>query len=161
MLGPPCQKCVQAGVECVLATSNRGGYRRRKTVDSLADSASTEWQYSTPEDPEEAPGATPASICAPHQSTHDQFEIQDSAQSAGIIDDTFASADLHNTSDALKILGQIAGSASTNTMACNKPSGLAQYSENQTTVPEAGLLEYHPVKAGVLTASQVLNLVER
>jgi hypothetical protein len=128
----------------------------------MAESASTEWKYSTPEDPEEAPDATtPTSICGPHQSTHDQFRIHDSAQSAGIIDDTFASADLHNTSDALKILGQIAGSASTNTMACNKPSGLAQYSENQTTVAETGLLEYHPVKSGVLTASQVLNLVER
>jgi hypothetical protein len=127
----------------------------------LVGSASTEWQYSTPEDREGAQEATPASICATHQNTHEQFEIRDSAQSAGIIDDTFASTDLHNTSDALKILSKIACSTSTNIVACTEPLHLAQYSGNQATVPETGLLEYHLVKAGVLTPSQVLNLVER
>jgi hypothetical protein len=127
----------------------------------LVDSASTEWQYSTPEDREEAQEATPASICATHQNTHEQFGIRDSAQSAGIIDDTFASTDLHNTSDALRILSNIAGSTSTNIVACTEPSHRVQYSGNQATVPETGLLEYHLVKAGVLAPSQVLNLVER
>lgn len=46
-------------------------------------------------------------------------------------------------------------------MANIEPSGLAQYNENKTTVPETGLLEYHLVKSGILTASQVVNLVER
>lgn len=124
-------------------------------------SASTEWQYATTEDPEEAQEATPASVCASHQNTHDQFEIRDSVQSAGIIDHTFASTDLHNTSDALKILSEIAGSASTNSMVCSEPSRLAQYSDNQARAPETGLLEYHLVKSGALTPSQVLNLVER
>lgn len=161
LLEPPCHKCVHAGVECVLATSNRGGYRRRKTDNSLVDSASTEWQYPSPEDREGAQEATPTSICATHQNTREQFEICYSAQSAGIIDDTFASTDLHNTSDALKILSKIAGSTSTNIVACTEPSRLAQYSGNQATVPETGLLEYHLVKAGALTPFQVLNLVER
>lgn len=81
-----------------------------------------------------------------------------------MIDDTFASTDLHNTSDALKLLSQIAGSASKSTMAYTEPSHLpsmAQCSANQAVVPETGLLEYHLVNAGVLTPSQVLNLVER
>ncbi|KAJ6019973.1 hypothetical protein N7522_000048 [Penicillium canescens] len=161
VLEPPCHRCVHAGVECVLATSNRGGYRRRKTDNSLVDSASTEWQYSIPENREEAQEATPTSICATHQNTREQFEIRDSAQSAGIIDDTFASTDLHNTLDALKILSKIAGSASTNIVAYTESSRLAQCSGSQATIPETGLLEYHLVKAGALTPSQVLNLVER
>ena len=80
------------------------------------------------------------------------------------IDDAFVSADLHDTSDALNTLSQIAANAANNDVdhaRISSPS-VRQNEQNQADQPdETGLLDYHLVRAGLLTPSVVEELVER
>jgi hypothetical protein len=80
------------------------------------------------------------------------------------IDDAFVSADLHDTSDALNTLSQIASNAANNDVdhaRISSPS-IRQNEQNQANQQdEIGLLDYHLVRAGLLTPSEVDGLVER
>ncbi|KAJ5889843.1 hypothetical protein N7504_010653 [Penicillium tannophilum] len=167
LLKPPCQKCIQAGVDCVLATSNRGGYRRRKARDLEMDRNSAEQTSASPQDlsvmeesaywsPETAPLVPDAEAGHGHVAQPGQgVDIRERAS----LDDTFASTDLHSTSDALNILSQIAGgavkSATVDTDTLRNSTG--QY----TTTSENGLLDYYLVRSRILTPAQVLDLLDR
>lgn len=77
------------------------------------------------------------------------------------IDDAFVSADLHDTSDALNTLSQIAANAANNDADHARISS-PQNEQNQVNQQdEIGLLDYHLVRASLLTPSEVGELVER
>jgi hypothetical protein len=80
------------------------------------------------------------------------------------IDDAFVSADLHDTSDALNTLSQIAANAANNDAdhaRISSPS-IRQNEQGQVNQQdEIGLLNYHLIRASLLTPSEVGEVVER
>ncbi|KAL3483781.1 hypothetical protein BJX62DRAFT_219637 [Aspergillus germanicus] len=152
VLEPPCQKCVQAGVECVLATSNRGGLRRRKTdlPSNLEPTEITDTDTSFVESAGISRLVHDTLHSNPSPGLNQSGRVY-SSQPA-IIEDAFTSADLHGTSDALNILSQLADYARPD---CGQ---LGQY---QTEQSSNSLLEFPLVKSGQLTPMDVAELVER
>lgn len=83
---------------------------------------------------------------------------------AASIDDAFVSADLHDTSDALNTLSQIAANVASNDADHARISSPSTRQNDQSQINqqvETGLLDYHLVRAGLLTPSEVGELVER
>ncbi|QGA20081.1 hypothetical protein EYB26_007781 [Talaromyces marneffei] len=149
--GPPCQKCVEAGVECVLATSNRGGNRRRVSSGASLNKKPPSPHIVTYSPPDHAPDAKDLKPSPP-------------IAQAVSIDDALVSADLHDTSDALNTLSEIAANAANNDANSSRISPLSIGQNEQTQLnqhDEIGLLDYHLVRAGLLTPSIVCELVER
>lgn len=152
VLGPPCQKCVQAGVECILATSNRGGYRSSKkgrvTEDVSTDGSQAILQV------------TDTSRLNPSANLPPPDENIESVQGAHI-DDAFATMDLHSTSDALNILSRIAGNApSLHSTTYPDTSSFSAALHNEIVPADHGLLNYYLVSTGVLTTSRLVSLLE-
>jgi hypothetical protein len=96
-----------------------------------------------------------------------------SNNSAPSVEDTFASTGLHETTDALNFLSQVAENASHK--AVDLRGGLdSGFSSQMTHIPQAmsnlpfegqylsaELVPYHLITAGLLTVAQVVSLVSR
>ncbi|GAM43360.1 hypothetical protein TCE0_047r18105 [Talaromyces pinophilus] len=155
LLGPPCQKCVQAGVECILATSNRGGYRPSKKRRVMEDEVSPESSHS-----QAILQVTDISRLNPSANLPPPNENVESVQGAHI-DDAFATMDLHSTSDALNILSRIAGNApSLHSTTYPDTSSFSTALHNDTVPADHGLRNYYLVSTGVLTTSRLVSLLE-
>lgn len=79
------------------------------------------------------------------------------------IEDTFASTDLHSTSDALNILSQIADSESNDMIngQTNSRVFAGKYGTGDFDAAESDLLDYPLVRSGLLTTPQIAKLLER
>ncbi|KAL2847764.1 hypothetical protein BJY01DRAFT_164315 [Aspergillus pseudoustus] len=151
ILEPPCKKCVQAGVECVLASSNRGGLRRRRNdVGGGVDLTPTTGHQRSNIDAQDIPGFVHDGnfdISADIHQTSRIYPVRPT-----VIDDTFNSADLHGTSDALNILSQLADNA--------RPSG-SHGSQSRSGSTTNGLQDFYLVRTGQLTCTEISNLLDR
>lgn len=153
VLGPPCQKCVQAGVECILATSNRGGYRPSKKRRVTEDEVS-------PDGSQAILQVTDISRLNHSANLPPPDENDESVQGAHI-DDAFATMDLHSTSDALNILSRIAGNApSLHSTTYPDTSSFSTALHNDIVPADHGLRNYYLVSTGVLTTSRLVSLLE-
>jgi hypothetical protein len=174
---PPCQRCVRNGTQCILGSSRRGGRRVRKPID--ADTAT-----STPSDQiEKSPtasediyggqftGLSPSAVAFDrHQlpglsnTLSDRLSLQRN-ESAPSVEDTFASTGLHDTTDALNFLSQVAENASHRAVDFRGrvDSG---FSSQMTHMPQAisnlplegqylsaELVPYHLITVGLLTVT--------
>ncbi|KAL3455918.1 hypothetical protein BJX64DRAFT_53744 [Aspergillus heterothallicus] len=148
VLEPPCEKCVQAGVECILASSNRGRMRTRRTdaTGSIDLTATTDLQI----DAHHIPGV----VHDGHSGLSAEFHRSDGLYAArpAIIDDAFSSTNLHGTSDALNILSELADNA-------RSSDGHGSHTRNQETTN--GLQDFYLVRTGQLSPTDISDLVDR
>jgi Fungal Zn(2)-Cys(6) binuclear cluster domain len=183
---PPCQRCVRNGTQCILGGSRRGG-RRVRRVDNLGTG------ISSPSDViEKSPSASGGQIyggpfnglspsSAPfnqHQYSglSDTFSDRLSLQrneSTPSVEDTFASTGLHDTTDALNFLSQVAENAShqpgqfrgrIDNGFTSQMSHMSQSISNQLLEGQylgAEVVPYRLITAGLLTVAQVAGLVSR
>lgn len=195
---PPCHRCERDGIECILGSSNRGGRRIRRSravsdINSPARSIldGTPIHTLNPETYEQSyPEQTPSSSDynntqqRHHQQQQQQHERNASLPSpstniAAAIENTFASTNLHNTSEALNFLSQAAENAAAAQLSENSAAQNHQhvpyhdynfrsqggdigrqllgtpYSENLNLIP------YHLVTMRLLSQDQVIELVRR
>lgn len=160
-----CQRCFRAGAECLLVTSRRGGRRTRgksnesaipvdfnRPILPASDQLSGAIQSSTS-------ASTSPSNVVPRSSSPLHSQSTDTT----IIENTFASTSLHDTSDALNFLSHIA-SNNIDRLPLETTADLsratAELSDNLDIVSEDDL-EYRLVKNGSLTRAQILMLLQR
>ncbi|KFY31990.1 hypothetical protein V493_00625 [Pseudogymnoascus sp. VKM F-4281 (FW-2241)] len=189
---PPCQRCVRDGTECILGGSNRGGRRIRKpraipNTTSLAQSSGNEnsTHVSNADIYEQShSGQSPTSshYDNPRQQQPGGNKTLPSPSSnmAAAIDDTFASSNLHNTSEALNFLSRAAANAAAAQVSeLSTAQNLQQVSYQDYTfqshggadmghqMPESqyiasmNLIPYHLVTVRLLSQDQVIELVRR
>jgi hypothetical protein len=157
----------------VIVSSRRGARRDRvSTSEPVVTGSSSDANNSR--SLSESSGRQPGSAHANISPLPASFEVPaghvgDINRSAGnlastAIDDTFASTNLHNTSDALNLLSQAA--LGTNDipkadLSQNAPSHGREALAESFGVNDSDLLQYYLVANGVLTAVQVADLVQR
>lgn len=190
--GPPCQRCVRDGTECILGGSNRGGRRIRKpraipNTTSVAQSGGNENSTHVPnadiyEQSYSGQSPTSSHYDNPQQQQSGGNETLPSPSSnmAAAIEDTFASSNLHSTSEALNFLSQAAANAAAAQVSENSTAqNLQQVSYQDYTfqshggadmghqIPESqyiasmNLIPYHLVTVRLLSQDQVIELVRR
>ncbi|KAH8752075.1 hypothetical protein BGZ57DRAFT_99656 [Hyaloscypha finlandica] len=167
---PPCQTCIRDQVECVLATSKRGGRRVRKSINLPAiNNDGQQNVLSSPRGFSDSFAGIQGNF--PEQSSPGQDPFrQDGSIPAANIDETIASTDLHATSDALNMLSHAAqldtyaspgqrSHASGRLASVLTPGqgGVTPASNNVGSDP----LKYALIAQGLITASQVIQLIAR
>ena len=179
---PPCRRCVREQRECILAGSRRGGRRPKKPqTDPSGAPTSNPFpsQASSKEERDISPtlngdGGEEFSPSwqstwsgTPRESTQSYHTIganHTTAQSA--VDNTIASADVLNPSDALEILAQVAGDAQVDRSNSINSDGSAGgqrrlSSPERTYVREAMLMSFPPLNTGSMSVPMIHNLFGR
>jgi hypothetical protein len=171
LANPPCRRCSRAGTDCVIAVSRRGIRRDRvRTADpdvirspSCAND-STSLCESSRSHSSRADIINISPLPTGFEVLSNDFEgSQRNSSASAAIDDTFASTNLHNTSDALNLLSQAAlgvNHISKSVISQHVPSHDDALTDN-FGINESDLLQYHLVVIGVLTPVQVADLVQR
>jgi hypothetical protein len=183
---PPCKRCVRNGTQCILGDSRRGGRRLRKIVndDTGTSTPSSDQIEKSPTANgdiygSQLTGLSPSAVAFDrHQlpglsnTLSDRLSLQRSNR-APSVEDTFASTGLHDTTDALNFLSQVAENAS------HKAGDFrgridSSFSSQMTHMPQAmsnlpfegqylgaEVVSYHLITASLLTVAQVVGLVSR
>lgn len=177
---PPCQRCVRNGTQCILGGSRRG-VRKIAIVDAGTSTPSSDQIEKSPTGSGyiyggHFPGLSPSTAAFDrHQvpglsNTLSDRLSQQRSNSAPSVEDTFAFTSLHDTTDALNFLSQVAENAShkAGDFRGRMNSGFSsQMTQAMSKLPFEGqylsaeLVPYHLITAGLLTVAQVASLVSR
>lgn len=165
---PPCQTCIRDQVECVLATSKRGGRRVRKTANLLAGTDNHQNLLASPRGFSDSFAGIQGTF--PEQSSPQDPYRQDGSIPAANIDETIASTDLHATSDALNMLSHAAqldtyASPAQRSHASGRLSSVLTPGQGGGTPVTNNVgndpSQYALIAQGLMSTSQVIQLIAR
>ena len=182
MLTPPCERCKQNNLECVIGTSNRGGRRvRKRTVEQAElddvgspktptfESSAVDFTSGRSMEPPSGydlqgltlpsinPSPSPAMFLDPalRSEPRDTFMGAGDTRESSAGSASIAFNELQNPSDALGILAQIASNGG------EHPSTYSAYQSSNFPSMGHPALDYALVRDGKLAISRIAQLLQR